>query len=158
MTDANSNYGMYPKLDMDLSLYVRDKKKETGYPHAYRVTWVKGRADKVLEIAKVLEEAGAQKGMTIALQSMKPEVLKAIKRKNVDGGKLKEFVEMYESENIASYVELIWGLPEETVDSFIDGVCSIMELDYHNYLDIHLMTALINTPFSRPEFIDKYGI
>ena len=39
------------------------KKEETGYPHAYRVTWVKGRADKVLSIAKIFEEAGAQKGM-----------------------------------------------------------------------------------------------
>ena len=33
-----------------------------------------------------------------------------------------------------------------------------MEYNYHNYLDIHLMTALINTPFSRPQYIEKYGI
>jgi putative methyltransferase len=158
ITDANSNYGMYYELDKDLSQYVKEKKEETGYPHAYRVTWVKGKADRVLEIAKILEEAKAQKGMTIALQSMSPKVLKAIKRKNVDGGKLREFVEMYEGENISSYVELIWGLPEETLESFIDGVCEIMEMDYHNYLDIHLMTALINTPFSRPDYISKYGI
>tara|TARA_R110001599_G_scaffold50839_8_gene143144 strand:+ start:12568 stop:14574 length:2007 start_codon:yes stop_codon:yes gene_type:complete len=158
ITDANSNYGMYYDLDMDLSLYVKSKKEETGYPHAFRVTWVKGQADRVLEIAKVLEDAGCQKGMTIALQSMNADVLKAVKRKNVDGGKLKEFVEMYESKNISSYVELIWGLPEETVETFVDGVCKIIELDYHNYLDIHLMTALVNTPFSRPEFINKYGI
>tara|TARA_B100000029_G_scaffold516349_1_gene629007 strand:+ start:2051 stop:3964 length:1914 start_codon:yes stop_codon:yes gene_type:complete len=158
VTDANSNYGMYYELDKDLSLYVKEKKEETGYPHAYRVTWVKGKADRVLEIAKILEDAKAQKGMTIALQSMSPKVLKAIKRKNVDGGKLREFVEMYEGENISSYVELIWGLPEETLESFIDGSCEIMEMDYHNYLDIHLMTALINTPFSRPEYIEQYGI
>ena len=158
ITDANSNYGMYYEPDKDLAQYVKEKKEETGYPHAFRVTWAKGRADKVLEIAKILEEAKAQKGMTIALQSMNKTVLKAIKRKNVDGGKLREFVEMYEGANISSYVELIWGLPEETLDSFIDGVCEIMEMDYHNYLDIHLMTALINTPFSRPEYIEKYGI
>ena len=76
----------------------------------------------------------------------------------MDGGKLKEFIEMYEGNQISSYVELIWGLPEETLESFIEGVCEIMELDYHNYLDIHLMAALINTPFSRPEYIEKYGL
>jgi len=158
ITDANSNFGMYYEQDKAIALYVKQKKEEIEYPHAYRVTWAKGRADKVLEIAKILEEAKVQKGMTIALQSMDDKVLKAIKRKNVDGGKLKEFVKMYESENISSYVELIWGLPEETLESFKAGVCEVMEMDYHNYLDIHIMTALINTPFSRPEYIEKYGI
>ena len=76
------------------------------------MTWAKGKADKVLEIPKGLEEAHAQKGMTIALQSMNPAVLKAIARKNIDGGKLDEFIKMYEGENIASYIELIWGLPD----------------------------------------------
>ena len=158
VTDANSNFGMYYDLDLDLAKYVKSRKEETGYPHAYRVTWAKGRADKVLDIAKVFEVAKVQKGVTIALQSMNPKVLDAVKRKNIDGGKLKEFIEMYESQNISSYVELIWGLPDETLESFVDGMCSIAEMGYHNYLDIHLMTSLINTPFSRPDYIEKYGI
>jgi putative methyltransferase len=158
ITDANSNFGLYHKPDLDLAEYVKEIKEQTGYPHAYRVTWVKGKADKVLDIAKVFEEAKVQKGMTIALQSMNQTVLNAVARKNVDGGKLQEFIEMYEGNNISSYVELIWGLPEETLQTFIEGVCQIMEYNYHNYLDIHLMTALINTPFSRPQYIEKYGI
>ena len=36
--------------------------------------------------------------MTIALQSLNPKVLEAIKRKNVHSGKLKEFIDMYEKE------------------------------------------------------------
>ena len=119
---------------------------------------MKGKADKVLDIAKIFEEVGAQKGMTIALQSMDPVVLKAIMRKNVDGGKLKEFIDMYEGENIASYVELIWGLPEERLDSFIDGVCTIMEYGYHNYLDIHMMMLLPNAPIGARPYREKYGI
>jgi radical SAM superfamily enzyme YgiQ (UPF0313 family) len=158
VTDANSNFGLKYEQDYDLALYVRDKKLATGYPEAYRVTWVKGRADKVLNIAKIFEEAGVQKGMTIALQSMKPEVLKAIKRKNVDGGKLQEFIEMYEGENIGSYVELIWGLPEETLESFKDGIIKIMDYGYHNYLDIHLMMLLPNAPIASPSYMEKYGI
>lgn len=96
--------------------------------------------------------------MTIALQSMNPNVLKAIARKNIDGGKLDEFIEMYEGENIASYIELIWGLPEETLDSFIDGACKIMEKGYHNYLDIHLMMLLPNAPIGSDNYMSKYGI
>lgn len=158
ITDANSNYGLYKDLDLKLANIVRDIKKEHGYPHAYRVTWAKGMADKILDIAKVFEEAKAQKGMTIALQSMNPEVLTNIARKNVDGGKLESFISMYEGENISSYVELIHGLPGETLESFIDGICSILELGYHNYLDIHLNMILPNSPMGHPDYMKKHQI
>ena len=111
-----------------------------------------------MNIAKVFEEAQAQKGMTIALQSMNENVLKAIKRKNIDGGKLKDFIDLYESQNIGSYVELIWGLPEETVETFKNGISEIMEYGYHNYLDMHLMMLLPNAPIGSKEYIEKYGI
>jgi len=158
VTDANSNFGILFEEDYDLAKYVVKIKEKTGYPKAFRVTWAKGQADRVLTIAKLFEKHDVQKGMTIALQSMNPEVLKAIKRKNVHSGKLKDFIEMYEKEKISSYVELIWGLPEETLDSFIEGVTYIMEEGFHNYMDIHLMMLLPNAPVSEPGYKEQYGI
>ena len=158
VTDANSNFGILFDTDYDLAEYVVKVKEKTGYPQAFRVTWAKGQADKVLKIAKLFEKYDIQKGMTIALQSFNPDALKAIKRKNVHSGKLKEFIDMYEKENIASYVELIWGLPEETLDSFIDGTTYIMEEGYHTYLDVHLMMLLPNAPINEPGYKDKFGI
>ncbi len=158
VTDANSNFGLFAKQDFNLIEHVIKAKDKYGFPTAYRVTWAKGQADRVLGIAKLLQDHNLQKGMTIALQSMNPEVLEAVKRKNVHSGKLQEFIDMYESANISSYVELIWGLPEETVESFIEGVTSIMGNGYHNYLDIHLMMLLPNAPISSPEFRNRYGI
>ena len=87
------------------------------------------------------------KGITIALQSMNPDTLKAVKRKNVDNGKLAEFLKMYSDLDLPSYVELILGLPEETKESFIDGICEVIELGQHNYIGIYQLTALPNTPF-----------
>ena len=49
-------------------------------------------------------------------------------------------------------------MPEETLDSFVDGVTYIMEQGYHNYLDIHLMMLLPNAPISEPGYKEKYGI
>ena len=157
VTDANSNFGILFDQDYDLAEYVV-KKQATGYPNAYRVTWAKGQADKVLSIAKLFEKHDVQKGMTIALQSFNPKVLDAIKRKNVHSGKLKEFIDMYEKEGIGSYVELIWGLPEETLESFINGITYVMEQGYHTYLDIHLMMLLPNAPISEPGYKEQYGI
>ena len=158
VTDANSNFGILYEPDYDLAKYVVKVKEKTGYPQAFRVTWAKGQADRVLTIAKLFEKHDVQKGMTIALQSMNPKVLKAIERKNVHSGKLKDFINMYEKEKISSYVELIWGLPEETLDSFVDGVTYIMEEGFHNYMDIHLMMLLPNAPVSEPGYKERYGI
>ncbi len=156
--DANNNFGLLFREDYALAEYVTHKKNTTGYPQAYRVCWAKGIADKVLEIAKIFERNKVQKGMTIALQSMNLEVLSAVKRRNVNNGKLKEFIDTYEKDGISSYVELMWGLPEETLETFIDGVSHILEQDYHNSLDIHLLVLLPNAPMSSPGYKEQFGL
>ena len=98
------------------------------------------------------------KGITIALQSLNPKTLEAVKRKNMDDGKLSEFLKKYNQADLPSYMEIILGLPEETKESFIDGVCKIMELGQHNYIGIYPLTALPNTPFGDPEYIKKYNL
>ena len=155
--NADSNFGLFPE-HLDQVRYITDLKKKTGYPDNTRIDWAKSKADKVVELAQLLTEAKMMKGITIALQSMNPEVLKAIKRKNVDGGKLKEFFDLYKDENLVSYVELILGLPMETVESFKDGVFQILDLEYNDFISIYPMTALPNTPFSDPEYIKEYEI
>ena len=103
-------------------------------------------------------EAKMDKGITIALQSMNSKTLDAVKRKNMDDGKLAEFLKKYNESDLPSYMELILGLPEETTKSFVDGVCKIMELGQHNYIGIYPLTALPNTPFGDPKYIKKYGL
>jgi putative methyltransferase len=109
-------------------------------------------------LAKIFYETEMDKGITIAVQSMNPDTLKAVKRKNVDSGKLREFLQMYNQEDLPSYMELILGLPEETLNSFVDGICQIIDLEQHNYIGIYPLTALPNTPFGEPEYISKYGL
>lgn len=155
--NADSNFGML-KDHLPITKYLVQKKKTTGYPQKHRCDWSKNQADKVIELAKIFYDAEMDKGITIALQSLNPATLKAIKRKNVDGGKLKEFISMYEGTNLPSYIELILGLPEETKDSFVHGICKVMDLGQHNYIGIYPLTALPNTPFGDPEYIKKYGL
>ncbi len=155
--NADSNFGML-KDHLAVTEYLVQKKKETGYPEKHRCDWSKNQADKVIKLAKIFYDAEMDKGITIALQSMNPATLKAVKRKNVDGGKLKEFLKMYSDEELPSYVELILGLPEETKESFIEGICKVIELGQHNYIGIYALTALPNTPFGDPAYIKKYNI
>ena len=155
--NADSNFGLFSE-HLDQVRYMTDLKKKTGYPDNIRIDWAKSKADKVVELAQLLTKAKMMKGITIALQSMNPEVLKAIKRKNVDDGKLKEFFDLYKEENLVSYVELILGLPMETVESFKDGMFQVLDLEYNDFISIYPMTALPNTPFFDPEYIKEYEI
>tara|TARA_R110000824_G_scaffold28264_11_gene95221 strand:- start:1782 stop:3806 length:2025 start_codon:yes stop_codon:yes gene_type:complete len=155
--NADSNFGML-KDHLQVTEYLVKKKQETGYPQKHRCDWSKNQADKVIKLAKIFYDARMDKGITIALQSMNPGTLKAIKRKNVDGGKLKEFLKLYGDEDLPSYVELILGLPEETKQSFIDGICKVIELGQHNYIGIYALTALPNTPFGDQKYLDKHGL
>ena len=156
--NADSNFGLIQPDHLELTKYMVGNKKKYGYPVGHRCDWAKNKADKVIELSAMFTEAGMDKGLTVALQSMNPDTLKAVKRRNVDDGKLAKFLEMYYERELPAYVELILGLPEETYESFIDGVCRVMELDQHNYIGIYPLTAFPNTPFGDPEYIKEYEL
>ena len=155
--NADSNFGMLNE-HLEITEYLITKKKETGYPQKHRVDWAKIHGEKVIKLAKLFYAAGMDKGITIALQSLNPKTLEAVKRKNMDDGKLSEFLKKYNQADLPSYMEIILGLPEETKESFVDGVCKVMELGQHNYIGIYPLTALPNTPFGDPEYIKKYNL
>ena len=155
--NADSNFGMM-KEHLEITEYMVSMKKKTGYPQKHRCDWAKIHGDNVIKLAKLFYEAGMDKGLTIALQSLNPATLDAVKRKNMDDGKLSEFLKKYNEADLPSYMELILGLPEETKESFVEGVCKIMELGQHNYIGIYPLTALPNTPFGTEEYIKKYEL
>ena len=81
--NADSNFGMF-KDHLQITEYLVKKKKETGYPQKHRCDWAKDQADKVINLAKIFYDAEMDKGITIALQSLNKDTLKAIRRRNVE--------------------------------------------------------------------------
>mgnify|MGYP001399622908 FL=1 len=60
--------------------------------------------------------------ITISYQSLDEMALKNIKRSNITVERSKELRLKYQSHNIATYTDLLIGIPGETVNSFIDGI------------------------------------
>jgi len=155
---ADSNFGLFPE-HKDMVEYMGKKKRETGFPIRFSVSWSKGHADRVMDIAKIMQDEELDKtGVTIALQSMNPETLKAVKRKNIDNGKLAEFLKKYELDKLDTYVELVMGLPLETLDTWVDGLCYLMEIGLHTSAKMFPCAALPNTPIAEKEYGELYGI
>jgi len=157
--DANSNFGLYYDRDMEIAKFLVQCNEKYDNPQTYRVDWAKSKAEKLFNIAKVLHSVGLHRGMTLALQSMNEPTLKSIKRKNLVGDSdMKRITKLYEDAGISTYVEIILGLPDETLKTFKHGLCKILELGEHNYAGMYVLAALRNTPFGDKNYIKKHGI
>ena len=153
----DNNFGMYKNHRIISDLLI-DKLETTGYPNALNITWAKHKKPYLFDIAEDLWKVGLNKSVTIALQSMNYQTLKAVERAN-ENTNLKEVVAYLKTRGMPAYIETILGLPEETLDSFKEGLFRLIdEIDYHNYIGIYVMVALPNTPFGDPEYIKKYGV
>lgn len=154
---GDSNFGMYER-DYEITLALIEAKKKYGYPEAFRVCYEKNSADRVFRICKALNEVGMDKGATMAYQTLSPQALKNIGRKNLTMEHFAALLRKYNEAGIPAYSELIMGLPGETRDSFCYGMCKILESGQHNSLSVYNCEMLPNAEMSEPEYIKKYGI
>ena len=155
---VDNNFGMFPN-HMDITEYIIGKRDTEGYPNALNITWAKNKKPFLFDIAKRMHEAKLNKGVTIALQSMHPPTLKAIERPGPEQATLKETVDLLRQLKVPAYVELILGLPEESLKSFKDGLYTLIDdIGYNEYTTINNLVVLPNTPFGDPEYIDKYKL
>jgi hypothetical protein len=89
---------------------------------------------------------------------MNPDTLKAIKRDNLGINDLEKIFRLCHDNNVNSYTELILGLPLETKESFINGLCKLLELGQHNHIDIWFTDLLANSELSSSVSKNKYKI
>ncbi len=116
----DNNFGMYKNHRIISDLLI-DKLETTGYPNALNITWAKHKKPYLFDIAEDLWKVGLNKSVTIALQSMNYQTLKAVERAN-ENTNLKEVVAYLKTRGMPAYIETILGLPEETLDSFKEGL------------------------------------
>ncbi len=156
---CDSNWGML-KRDLDITEYVINKKKETGYPKFWDVTWAKTNNENIYKIAKMDSEASTRlfKGVTFAMQSLNPETQKASKRINLKSNIALTYMTRYEKENIPTYSELIWPMPNETYNSLKDGIQKLVDLGQKSFLMVHPLVLTYNSQMGQKEYQAKYNL
>lgn len=155
---ADSNVGIFDR-DVDFIRYIAKCRNETGFPRQIDYSTAKQQPKRIVELGRILnQEANIKRGVTIALQSMNPDTLKAIKRINIANTKLEQMVSEYNAAGVDNYCELIVGLPEETFDTWVAGIGKILELGSDHALTVHPLSIVPNTPFSNEEYKSKYGL
>ncbi len=154
---ADSNFGMF-KRDMDITDKIVEAKKETGYPVRFQTSYAKNSTKTVFDIGMKLEESGLNKGITLSFQSMSDEVLKNIGRENISIEYYSELMRMYNEAGVATYTELILGLPGETYESIADGIDKLLQLGQHNSIYVHNCEWLPCSIMGQKDYVEKYKI
>ncbi|MDR2647135.1 MAG: radical SAM protein [Oscillospiraceae bacterium] len=148
---SDANFGILPR-DEDIADALIAQHKKTGYPFKFYVNYAKQSDDRVFRIAQKLNEVGiARYGTTLSLQSMSPEVLSRIGRKNFDAAYFAKQLRHYAQEGIKCYSELILGLPGETLQSFCEGIAQLLELGQHQLIIVYHCFLLPNSILASPE-------
>ena len=154
---ADANFGIFPDRDMPITDYILDVQKRTGYPATVNANWHKNAKQNVIEIVKKFISNGFNRGMTLSVQSMDDDVLKVIKRKNMESSHLGDMMDLLNKEGIGSYTELILPLPLETTDTWRQGLADVLDIGQHNSIEVWFHQVLENATSNLPEHKNEYG-
>jgi hypothetical protein len=152
---ADGNFGLFDK-DIQIAEIYAGVKRVYGFPEKFRVCYAKGTNNNVFKVAKILNDAGMSKSVTISFQSMNEKTNKAINRQNINEEDFNKMVNFYNKEKIPIYSEIICGLPEETLDSFKEGLNRAIRGG--NQLYVYVCNVIPNTTMASREYREKYGI
>jgi tRNA A37 methylthiotransferase MiaB len=154
---CDANFGILPR-DADIATYVADVKARRGYPHALSVQNTKNATARAYRVQKILADAGLNKGVAVALQSIDQTTLASIKRSNISTESYQELQRRFTRDDVETFTDLILGLPGETYDSFADGVSRVIANGQHNRIQFNNLSILPNAEMGDPEYQRKFGM
>lgn len=154
---ADANFSILQR-DARFAARMYENHLNFGFPGHVMVQWNKSRPDRVLETVKAfggITELGA------SMQSLNPEVLDTIKRRNLPIEIVSDLMNalMNEGSNTTLFSELILGLPNETYESHLDANRRLMDLgaEVFNY-NLHLLPGTeMDSADSRERYFKRTG-
>ncbi len=154
---CDANYGMLNR-DLDITEYVAEVKGKTGFPRALSVQNTKNATERAYKVQKTLSDAGLNKGVTLAIQSMDQQTLKNIKRQNISLESYHELQRRFTRDRVETYSDYILALPGETYDATVEGVTTLIENGQHNRIQFNNLSVLPNAEMGNPEYLKKFGM
>jgi radical SAM superfamily enzyme YgiQ (UPF0313 family) len=149
---ADANWGMSPR-DIEVTKHLVACRERTGYPLMVSVAAAKNRPERMAEISEILVRGGLLTTQPISLQTLSPLALQMVERANIRPETYTVLQQALREKRISSYIELIWPLPGETLDSFRDGIATLCRSGADTIIAYpHLL--LHNTPmYERQELL-----
>ncbi len=154
---TDGNFCLFDR-DAEIANYIVECKEKYGYPQIFKAFFTKNRFNFVFDVSTKFFRSGLDKAKTISFQSMNREVLQNVGRKNISTEKFRELMKKYNELNIATFSELILGLPGETYTSFCEGVKDLIENGQHFAINIYPCELLPNSEMGQKAYQERFGI
>lgn len=154
---TDGNFCLFDR-DAEIANYIVECKEKYGYPQIFKAFFTKNRFNFVFDVSTKFFRSELDKAKTISFQSMNEKVLENVGRKNISTEKFRELMKKYNELNIATFSELILGLPGETYASFCEGVRDLIENGQHFAINIYPCELLPNSEMGQKVYQEKFGI
>ena len=155
---ADANFGIFKERDFAIAEKICEIKQKYNSPNSIPLNYAKNSNRNLIDIVELFSRYGLSRGMTISFQSLDALVLESIKRKNMDINHAGEIFQLLEEKQLNYYSELILGMPEETLESWKEGLIKIISLGQHQTLDIYLTSMLENSELNQLSQREKYDL
>jgi radical SAM superfamily enzyme YgiQ (UPF0313 family) len=133
---GDANFGLFNR-DIEFAKKLREYKDEYGFPQNIYLYFEKNSKESVLKIAEIIKD---MTNFSLSRQTQNEEVLKNIKRQNISIDLFNKLSTLAKNLGVQTFVELIYGLPGESLKSFYDGVRSVMK---QNVDGLHFFPAML---------------
>ena len=152
---TDENFGIN-KRDGDIAEYLVYASEKYGYPQQTYCYFDKRLTDTIKKSALAFGDMNSG-GLQLAFQSFNSDALKAVKRRNMSDEEIVEAVDWAHSNGLKTSSELIFGLPYETKDSFLDALEFIMKLKIDT-IAAHNLFLLKGIELNRESEREKFGL
>jgi len=149
---VDTNFGIMGKRDLRIARHILKMYQKTGFPYVMGWATAKNKSDISVEIMRTM--AGITGKLYLGLQTLTESALNACNRKNLPAEVLDKLIELSRKENIPIHVDLIFGLPTETKESFLETLGKLAEMGIEGPL-VYQLRMLPGTELS--ENREKYG-
>jgi radical SAM superfamily enzyme YgiQ (UPF0313 family) len=155
---CDANFGMLSR-DVEIAEHLIETYRRRGLYIAVSVQNTKNRTDRSEQIQRVFKQSGVVSfGATISFQSVDRKVLKAIQRDNISLEAFERLQRHYANEGLDTYSDLIIGLPDETYESFTEGVGRVIRNGQLNRIAFYECAVLPNAPMAQPDYRAAFRI
>ena len=152
---ADENFGIL-KRDVEIAEALKKCSSDYSYPRKvffYNDKRFKETSRKVIEILGDINQGG----LVLSLQTENPETLKAINRRNVTEEEIDDAINWASKLNISTSTELIFGMPHDTRDSFVELLDRSVKRGF-DQVWCHNLFLMDGIELNRPDAREKFGI
>jgi putative methyltransferase len=154
---ADANFGILAR-DLTIADYLAEIRTQTEFPSYLHYCTAKNNPDRTVEISKKLYAGKLIQEHWLAVQHTDDDVLRIADRSNISAGKYREVATKMTRSGIPCFVQLILGMPGDTLEKWKTCLGTLMEWGVHDHYQIAPYCLLPNAPAADPNFLREWQV